>query len=60
MSTITFAKDGTYQESGGTSNAEGTYTRDGDFIHRTTKDGNAQTDFIIYNGLISNAFYIKQ
>lgn len=58
--TITFAKDGTYQESGGTSNAEGTYTRDGDFIHRTTKDGNAQTDLIIYNDLISNAFYIKQ
>ena len=59
-STITFAKDGTYQESGGTSNAEGTYTRDGDFIHRTTKDGNAQTDLIIYNDLISNAFYIKR
>ena len=58
--TITFVKDGTYQESGGTSRVEGTYTRDGDFIHRTTKDGNAQTDLIIYNDLISNAFYIKQ
>lgn len=60
ITTITFGKDGTYKESGGTSKAEGTYTRDGDFIHRSTKDGSSQTDFIIYNGHISNAFYIKQ
>lgn len=60
ITTITFRKDGTYKESGGTSKAEGTYTRDGDFIRRSAKDGSSQTDFIIYNGHISNAFYIKQ
>ncbi len=59
-STITFKEDGTYKESGGASRAEGTYTRDGDFIHRIAGDGSSQTDFIIYGGHISNAFYIKQ
>lgn len=59
-SLLAFSKNGTYMESGGTTSSSGTYTRDGDFIHRTTDGGTELADFIIYKGQISNAFYIKQ
>lgn len=59
LETITFSKDGTYLQMGGSVSSVGTYERDGDFIHRTTKEGTALADFIIFEGQISNAFYIK-
>jgi hypothetical protein len=46
---------------GGTSTAtSGTYTRKNDTITRTASDGSSLVDFQIYEGQISNSYYIKK
>jgi hypothetical protein len=58
---ITFSSNGTYTEEGGTSTATGgTYERKGDRIVRTAADGSPLVDFLIYQGQISNSYYVKQ
>jgi hypothetical protein len=58
---ITFSADGTYTEVGGTSTAtSGTYTRKNDTITRTASDGSPLVDFQIYEGQISNSYYVKK
>lgn len=67
--TVTFKKDGTYQQEvisyaaksssseDTTENTTGKYTRDGKFIKRSADNGDPLLDFYIYDNKISNAYY---
>lgn len=58
---ITFKEDGTYVQDDNGDVSEGTYKRDGDFIKReSSTGGNGMIDYLIYNGKITNSYYVKK
>lgn len=62
--TVTFCKDGTYTEeaeSGVDKTADaGSYKRVGNVIERTSSSGNMVSNYYIYQGKITNSFYLKK
>lgn len=57
---VTFAKDGTYTYETGDTVINGTYERDGKFIHRKREDGGALSDYYIYDGRLVGLVYTKE
>lgn len=58
VTVIEFSKDGTYKQTVDSNETSGTYKRNGYLIDRTGDDGDAM-DYVIYNGRISNSYYLK-
>lgn len=58
VTVIEFAKDGTYKQTVDSTESSGTYKRNGYLIDRTGDDGDVM-DYVIYDGKISNSYYLK-
>lgn len=58
LTVIAFSKDGTYKQTVDSTETSGTYKRNGYLIDRTGDDGDVM-DYVIYDGKISNSYYLK-
>lgn len=57
-STVDFSKDGRYTFEGSIRSA-GTYKREENMITMENKNGSSVVNFVIYNGKISNSYFVK-